>query len=377
MQLPDATRIADYIKISDLTLEEMDALRQTDDSIRDGLTRCAEAFIQLAAKVRPEVLYEFGELYGLSRDALDAAIRQGSAGIRQLQEDQRKIRDAAILAKRAEGKTQQQIADEVGCDERTARRVLASGAVPDANTDLRAKADDAVVAEVIQRLQAGEPQKAIAKAVGISQSRVSQIKAGKSGHESKKKGVSVVNDEAKAQIVQRLAAGESGTAIAKDFGVSDHTIYRVRDEVGSKPPQLPLTPTEGRTIEHSSSYHSPSLARLRTPGTPENLTMESYRQQFMNAVARVVSDANAMEGRLLKLQRRIQEDYAQYHGHMVARWAAYEKAWENELIESIGVSSFSDVTQALQGRLRLTSRKISECLATLEKMQTIDYIIEE
>lgn len=379
MQLPDAMRIADYIKQRDLTLEEIEALQKTDDGIRDGLTRCAEAFISLAAEVRPEVLYEFAELYGLTRTAVDAAIRQGTDGIRKLQADQRKVRDAAILAKRAEGMTQQQIAEEVGASRVTVSEVLALSDGDNANTDLRTKADDAVVAEVLQRLQAGEPQKAIAKAVGISQARVSQIKASKTGHESKrkKKGVDIVDEQGKSAILQRLAAGESGSAVAQDLGLSNSTIYRIRDEAGSRPPELPQAPTEGRTIEHSKSFHSPSLARLQTAGTPENLTMESYRVQFMNAVARTISETTAIESRLLKLQRRIQEDYAQYHGHMIARWAAYEKVWEDELIESVGVSSFAEVTQALQSRLRLTSRKISECLATLDKMQTIDYIIEE
>lgn len=377
MQLPDATRIADFIKISDLTLEEMDALRQTDDSIRDGLTRCAEAFIQLAAKVRPEVLYEFGELYGLSRDALDAAIRQGSAGIRQLQADQRKVRDAAILAKRAEGKTQQQIAEDLDTDKGSVSKVLVCCNDQHTSIDCRVKADDVVVAEVQQRLAAGQKHGAIAEATGLSRQRVGQIANGKTGNESKRKGINTLDDQAKAEIVQRLSAGESGNAIAKDLGLSNHTIYRIRDEAGSRPPELPQMPTEGKTIEHSKSFHSPSLARLRTGGTPENLTMESYRVQFMQAVARTVLETTAIESRLLKLQRRIQEDYAQYHGHMIARWAAYEKVWEDELIESVGVSSFAEVTQTLQARLRLTSRKISECLATLDKMQTIDYIIEE
>lgn len=378
MQLPDASQIADYITtVRDLTLNEIEALRETDDSIRDGLTRCAEAFIRLAAKVRPEVLYEFGELYGLSRDALDAAIRQGTAGLYQLQQDQRKVRDAAILAKRAEGKTQQQIAEEVGCSEATTRAVLVSAAPKNTSTDCRVKANDSVTAEVLHRHAAGETQTAIAKAAGISRQRVSQIVNGKTGNESKRKGVAIVDEQAKAAILNRLSAGESGNAIAHDLGLSNSTIYRIRDEAGSKPPELPQAPTEGRTIEHSKSFHSPSLARLRTAGTPENLTMESYRVQFMQAVARTISETTAIESRLLKLQRRIQEDYAQYHGHMIARWAAYEKVWEDELIESVGVSSFAEVTQTLQARLRLTSRKISECLATLDKMQTIDYIIEE
>lgn len=377
MQLPDAMQIADYIKHRDLTLEEIEALQKTDDGIREGLTRCAESFISLAAKVRREVLYEFAELYGLSRTAVDLAIRQGSEGIRQLQADQRKVRDAAILAKRADGLTQQQIADELDTSRVTVSEVLALSEGDNANTDCRIKADDAVVAEVLQRLESGETQKAIANSLGISRSRVNQIANGKTGHESKRKGAAVVDDKAKAEIVQRLSAGESGNAIAKDLGLSNNTIYRIRNEAGSRPPELPQVPTEGKTIEHSKSFHSPSLARLRTGGTPENLTMESYRVQFMQAVARTVSETTAIESRLLKLQRRIQEDYAQYHGHMIARWAAYEKVWEDELIESVGVSSFAEVTQTLQARLRLTSRKISECLATLDKMQTIDYIIEE
>lgn len=379
MLTPAPSSIADYIKSAELSLDEAEAIQTADSKIRDNMANCAIAFIELASNVRPDVLYQFGALYGLSRDALEATVRQGAAGIKALQADAKTLIRNTVLAMRQEGKTQQQIADATGIALTQVNGVLALSESESANTpsiDCRSKADAEQAEEVLQRHAAGESQGAIAESIGISRPRVNQIVNGKTGHESKPKARAPIPEPVKAQILQNLLGGESVKDIAQRHGVSRNAVERIRRDAG-KASAAPMTPTQGRTIEHSDRYHSPSLARLRDPATPEALSMASYRQQFMTAVVKTINDLESAEKRMRNLQRAIQEDNTKYHGSMVARWAAYEKVWADEMIETIGSDTFAGVPQIIQGKLKDIHRCSGQFLSTLDLMKTVPYTIEK
>ena len=133
MQLPDASVVSDFIHNADLAVAEINALKDAASALSDSLHDAALAFIPLAAKVRESVLYEFADLYGLTPDAVDAVIKEGAAKLKERKQDQKKVIAAACAAKRAEGQTQQQIADDLGISDMSVRRVLATDTLSDAN----------------------------------------------------------------------------------------------------------------------------------------------------------------------------------------------------------------------------------------------------
>ena len=137
MELPDAQAVSDFIRCADLAVAEVDALKEAASVLSDSLHDAALAFIPLAAKVRASVLYEFADLYGLTPDAVDAVIKEGAAKLKERKQDQKKVIAAACAAKRAEGQTLQQIADDLGTSKQRVSEVLASPDSGTAYTDCR------------------------------------------------------------------------------------------------------------------------------------------------------------------------------------------------------------------------------------------------
>jgi hypothetical protein len=182
--------------------------------------------------------------------------------------------------------------------------------------------------------------------------------------------------EQEKEIVEALAKGDKARDLAMRFNCAASTIKRVKQRVGLAPPTLPDKPTEGSTVAHSQSNHSPSLRRLRTPGTPEALAMEEQKGQFFKAIALLLQDIAKAEKRLNTLQNEIQEDFTRYHGAMLARWAAYEKVWAAELFETCGCETFDEIRQTLTGRIRKLEIKAKQSLATLDRIKSTTIAIE-
>jgi transposase len=230
-------------------------------------------------------------------------------------------------------------------------------------------------------------QKKIAEEIGITRERVGQVERGSekeaaslSGPASKgrpKGSGSKLTPTQKREIVEALAKGETTRDLATRFKCAPSTIKRVKQRVGLAPPALPEKPTEGSTVAHSQSNHSPSLRRLRTSGTPEALAMEDHKNQFFKAIMLLLQDISKAEKRLNTLQNEIQEDFTRYHGAMLARWAAYESVWAADLFDACGCETFDEVKQILTGRIRKLETKAKQSLATLDRIKSTIITIEE
>ena len=330
MELPDAQAVSDFIRCADLAVAEVAALKEASSVLSDSLHDAALAFIPLAAKVRESVLYEFADLYGLTPDAVDAVIKEGAAKLKERKQDQKKVIAAACAAKRAEGQTQQQIADDLGISDMSVRRVLVTDALSDTNNDCRVKADEEVVAEVQQRLAAGETQAAIAQATGISQSRVSQIKNGKTGNESK-----------------------------------------------SAP--VPTTPSVGTAPRSSDHHHSQPIHLMLQEGSGPNEEMEQNRRRYYDNIRRCFKDIQSINKRLKTLDRFFSATYAKEHGGMIANWAAYERIWGADMYEDelINCSSFDEIRQRLINQTQMLKATINASLGVLQKTTSLPIIIED
>lgn len=107
---------------------------------------------------------------------------------------------------------------------------------------LRAKKpSEATKADAVQRYQAGEGQREIADALGVSQSAVMQwlrragVKARKPGE---MKAVRLVPPEVSDEIVRRYLAGESFNQIGKALNLSPLTVRKRCQSAGVKPRTL-------------------------------------------------------------------------------------------------------------------------------------------
>lgn len=330
MELPDAQAVSDFIRCSDLAVAEIKALNHAADVLSDSLHDAALAFIPLAAQVRSAVLYDFAALYGLTPEAVDAVIREGKAKLEERKKDQRAVIKAACEAKRAEGKTQQQIADELGVDRRRVGEDLAMPDSGDAKSDCRVKADEEVIAEVEQRLAAGESGKSVAAATGLSPARVSQIKNGKSGHESK-----------------------------------------------SAP--VPTEPSTGIAPRSSDHHHSQPIHLMLQEGSGPHKAMEENRRRYYDNIRRCFKDIQSINKRLKTLDRFFSTTYAKEHGGMIANWAAYERIWGPEMYEDelINCSSFDEVRQRLINQTQMLKATINASLGVLQKTTSLPIIIED
>ena len=330
MELPDAQAVSDFIRCADLAVAEIKALEHAAEVLSDSLHDAALAFIPLAAKVRPAVLYDFAALYGLTPEAVEAVIREGAERLEARKRDQRAVITAACVAKRAEGQTQQQIADALGISDMSVRRVLASDTLSDANTDCRVRADEEVVAEVQRLAEAGEKQGSIAEAVGISRPRVNQILNGKTGHESK-----------------------------------------------SAP--VPTTPSVGSAPRSSDHHHSQPIHLMLQEGSGPNEEMEQNRRRYYDNIRRCFKDIQSINKRLKILDRFFSATYAKEHGGMIANWAAYERIWGPDMYEDelINCSSFDEIRQRLINQTQMLKATINASLGVLQKTTSLPIIIED
>lgn len=233
----------------------------------------------------------------------------------------------------------------------------------------------------------GMTQKQVADAVGVSQQMVSKVEA----PEIQPGGISVVppkgrpakssklSPEQEKVIVQRLAEGAFKTTLAKEFDVSASTIARVVERAGRKPTAavLPDKESSGTTVAHSDSNHSPPLRNLRDPKHPAGMAAEQHKKSFFRTVKPLFDALNKADKAFLALQDTLGDDFSKYHGAMLARWAAYEKVWADELYDVCGADCFEGVVMSLQGRLKTTSRRAKESLSHLERIKTVPITIEE
>jgi predicted transcriptional regulator len=332
MRLPDAQAVSDYIKCADLAPGEIDALEHAAEVLNDCLFDVALAFLPLAAKVRSSVLYEFAAFYGLDRAAVDAVVREGAASLNQKKQDHREVVRVVAEAKRAEGATLQQIADELGSSKQRVSEVLVSPDSGLTNTDCRVKADEDVVAEVCRLAEAGEKQGDIAKATGISRPRVNQILNGKTGNESKQ-----------------------------------------------QPIQLPIEPSAGSAPRSSDHHHSQPIHLMLQEGSGPHEEMIANRKRYYDNIERCFKDIQSIEKRLKTLSRYFQNTYAKEHGGMVANWAAYQRIWAEEMRDNelIGCDTFDGVRQRLASQLRILSQQVSTSLDVLQKINSLPIIIED
>lgn len=180
-------------------------------------------------------------------------------------------------------------------------------------------------------------------------------------------------------ILQRLVAGEQKKTLAKEFDVSPSTISRVIKRQGCKPPMepVPAKVSTGKRVAHSNSNHSPRLRDLRNSEHPASMAMEQHKRSYFNAVARLFKELNRADKALLGLQNALGEDFSQYHGAMLARWAAYEQVWADELYDKCAANTFEGVLMSLQSRLKGTGRRAKESLSHLERIKTVSITIEE
>ena len=179
-------------------------------------------------------------------------------------------------------------------------------------------------------------------------------------------------------ILERLSKGEKKANLVKEFGGSISTINRIIERAGRKPPRK-NTKNESnqcRDIKYSQSNHSPRLSDLRDPKHPASMAMIKHKRSFFNAMGRLFKDLDRAEKSLLTLQNVIGEDFATYHGAMLARWAAYEVIWEQDLITHFSASSFVASEMALQARLKTVSKRIKESLSHLDRIQKVSITIE-
>ena len=333
MQLPDASVVSDFIHNADLAIAEINALKDAASALSDSLHDAALAFIPLAAKVRESVLYEFADLYGLTPDAVDAVIKEGAAKLKERKQDQKKVIASACAAKRAERQTQQQIADDLGVSRTEVTRVLVSSSLDNTNNDCRVKADEEAVAEVQQRLAAGETQAAISQATGISQPRISQIKNGKTGNESK------------------ANAAES----------------------------VPSDPSAGVKVQSSTHHHSQPIHLMVEPGTGPNVEMEANYKRYVVNIRSCFKDIRAINKRLKSISNHLHNTFAKEHGGMIANWAAYEQIWGPDMRDDdlIGCSTFSEVRERLINQSQILKQTINTSLEVLQKIDSLPIIIED
>ena len=151
------------------------------------------------------------------------------------------------------------------------------------------------------------------------------------------------------------------------------------ERAGRKPPApvLPDKESSGTTVAHSESNHSPPLRHLRDPKHPAGMAAEQHKKSFFNAVGRLFKELDRADKALLGLQNTLGEDFSAYHGAMLARWAAYEKVWADELYDRCAADTFDGVVMSLQARLKNTGKRAKESLSHLERIKTVPITIEE
>ena len=99
----------------------------------------------------------------------------------------------------------------------------------------------------------------ITKQPDTSQARVGQPEKGKQGKR--------ISEKTRQEIIESFKEGFTKSEIAKLLNVSRGTVTSVINKAGARAAQSLAREVkqEGRTIAHSNSYHSPSLAELKTP----------------------------------------------------------------------------------------------------------------
>ncbi|WP_062069877.1 hypothetical protein [Demequina sediminicola] len=91
----------------------------------------------------------------------------------------------------------------------------------------RTRITDAVVAEVKERVAAGESRVAVAQGLGISKASVDSIMSGRRGGASASRRSGSLDSETRERIRAAHAAGTSQSAIARDIGTSQQMVSKV------------------------------------------------------------------------------------------------------------------------------------------------------
>lgn len=336
--IDDGSLDNEFYRYRDMSPTHLDLLRGAEDKIKTLLVKShmdtLDELRRVENNVPPALFKEWCQArFGWSPQMV-RKIREAVPHARAHLNAVRKERNLLILKMRDKGMTQKQVADELGV---TRERVSQVERGPEKE-----------VASISEQTPKGRPRRSGCK----------------------------LTTEQEMEILEALATGMKPKDLGARFNCSPSTIKRVKQRVGLAPPTLPDKPTEGSTVAHSESNHSPSLSRLRTPGTPESLAMADHKSQFFKAVALLIQDISKAEKRLDTLQKGIQEDFARYHGAMLARWAAYEKVWASELYEVCGCETFDEVKQVLAGRIRKLETKAKQSLATLDRIKSTIITIE-
>ncbi|WP_143340436.1 helix-turn-helix domain-containing protein [Demequina sp. NBRC 110057] len=95
-----------------------------------------------------------------------------------------------------------------------------------ASASPRVRLTDALVAQVRERVGAGEARAEVASALGISKASVDSIMSGRRGGAASTRA-GALDDAARARIRTAHAAGQSQSAIARELGTSQQMVSKV------------------------------------------------------------------------------------------------------------------------------------------------------
>lgn len=110
-----------------------------------------------------------------------------------------------------------------------ARAAAAGGGAPRGTTTARVRLTDALVAQVRERVGAGESRADVAAALGVSKASVDSIMSGRRGGGGSARA-GALDDAARARIRAAHEAGQSQIAIARAEGTSQQMVSKVLRE---------------------------------------------------------------------------------------------------------------------------------------------------
>ena len=317
---PDTAAVKHFIRSRALSVPEINCLHEIADAIDAANVEAGKAFSRAAGIVRPEVLIEFGDLYGLNEESVRFALSTTTKDWDAMKAMRRKSRNEAISEARANGKTQKQIAEEQGIAQQTVADVLAKPEAGNANNDQRAKLSEGDQQIIRDRAANGDSQKSIAADFGISQGKVSQVVNGKNGHESKPKAAN----------------------------------------------STPSTPS----LPNDSTLHAPPFSLLHEEGHELNAEMRLNRKRYYDCMRFLFEDIARAGRRFKALQNILNDDYARNHGGMLARWHAYESCWADDFDElAMGARSYSALAEHAKAQLRTLSTVVDQSHEHLRRIK--------
>jgi len=193
-----------------------------------------------------------------------------------------------------------------------------------------------------------------------------------------KNGHPRLTPEQKKELVARIHKGEKQGSLATEYQISQSGVSYIlkrSKEVAKSRKVIIDPPTDWK---RGTTNLSPSLQRIKTSGTSEHALLKLHQKRYLDRISFIADYIQLIETHLTVINNNLVDDFAKDHGMMLARWAAYEKIWKDDLDEiAPGFSTFEGVRRTISARLGRLSKELDQKLSILDNIKHTKITIQD